>query len=150
MELRKGSVADIADIERIERESFGDAERYDTPLLRLLLGEREFETVVATVDGAVAGYATLFHREGCVSSRIVSMAVEPEHRRRGIGSSLLRELERSAAEKGAERLVLEVGTSNLAAVALYQSVGFRIGGILPGYYGEGKDAYHMDKSVSRS
>ncbi len=149
MELRKGSIGDLADIERVERESFADAERYDVPLLRLLLGEKEFETVVATVDGAIAGYATLFHKEGCISSRIVSMAVRPHHRRRGIGSSLLRELERLAAEKGAERLVLEVGTINLAAVAMYESVGFRIGGVLPGYYGEGRDAYHMDKSVSR-
>ncbi len=52
------------------------------------------------------------------------MYVREGHRGRGFARSLLAELERSAAEAGRRRLVLETGTAQPEAIALYTSSGY--------------------------
>lgn len=61
---------------------------------------------------------------------IKRMYVVPEERGRGIGRQLLRALESEARRLGALRIVLETGTRQAAARALYESVGF---GPIPPY-----------------
>lgn len=53
------------------------------------------------------------------------MYVAPEHRGRGTGRALLDRLESEARKLGATRLVLETGTRQREAVALYERAGFR-------------------------
>jgi ribosomal-protein-alanine N-acetyltransferase len=52
------------------------------------------------------------------------MWVEPEQRRKGIGSDLLDAITSWALERGLERLQLEVTDTNSAAQALYIGAGF--------------------------
>jgi GNAT superfamily N-acetyltransferase len=53
------------------------------------------------------------------------LAVQAEHRRRGIGGRLLRAVEEWAREKGAELLVTDTNLrSNVGAVEFYESHGF--------------------------
>ena len=47
------------------------------------------------------------------------------HRRKGIGSLILKELERWAVELGVERCVLETGERQPEAIALYKKSGYR-------------------------
>lgn len=63
---------------------------------------------------------------------IISIAVDPSHRRRGVGKKLL---ERAMAEPAIKRLWAEVRRSNQVAQAFYFSMGFRIIGLVPNYYG---------------
>jgi ribosomal-protein-alanine N-acetyltransferase len=65
---------------------------------------------------------------------ILNLAVAPEHRRRGIARRLLAEGLAQARELGAEVSWLEVRPSNLAARALYKSLGFKEVGRRPRYY----------------
>jgi putative acetyltransferase len=53
------------------------------------------------------------------------MYVSPAERGRGLGRLLVAELEAEAAALGVRRLVLETGTRQHAALALYRAVGFR-------------------------
>ena len=46
-------------------------------------------------------------------------------RGRGIGSALIRHLERWAAERGVERMVLNVSDANEGAIRLYHALGYR-------------------------
>ncbi|HEY8516701.1 MAG TPA: GNAT family N-acetyltransferase [Candidatus Binatia bacterium] len=52
------------------------------------------------------------------------LAVVPQHRRRGVARGLLEHVERRARELGCVKLTLEVLEDNLAAQALYRSLGF--------------------------
>ncbi|MGW3072071.1 MULTISPECIES: GNAT family N-acetyltransferase [unclassified Kitasatospora] len=57
-------------------------------------------------------------------AEVKRMFVIPEARGRGLARAVLRRLERTAVEAGRGRFVLETGTEQPEAVALYQSEGY--------------------------
>jgi [ribosomal protein S18]-alanine N-acetyltransferase len=63
---------------------------------------------------------------------ILSIAVHPHHRRRGIGKQLIEEALRRSHFK---KLWAEVRRSNAGAQAFYLQLGFRIVDEIPNYYG---------------
>jgi GNAT superfamily N-acetyltransferase len=63
---------------------------------------------------------------GALVGELKRMYVAPELRGRGIGRALLARLEAEARNLGLTRLVLETGTRQLEAIALYQSAGFSL------------------------
>ena len=67
-------------------------------------------------------------------AEILTLAVRPASRRRGVGARLVREGALAAASRGAIRLFLEVADDNTAALALYARAGFAEAGRRPGYY----------------
>lgn len=73
-------------------------------------------------------------------AEIITLAVQPAARRRGLGRRLVDDAAAFAAALGAEALFLEVEEGNAAALALYAALGFRRVGRRPGYYGAGRDA----------
>ncbi len=75
---------------------------------------------------------------------ILNLAVAQEARRRGVARALLREATEQARRSGAVLATLEVRRSNLGALELYRSLGYRQVGIRPNYYAdEGEDAIVM-------
>jgi len=65
---------------------------------------------------------------------INTLAVDPRHRRAGLGSHLVREVMAFAARHGALRAMLEVRASNGPARQLYERLGFRLAAVRRGYY----------------
>jgi ribosomal protein S18 acetylase RimI-like enzyme len=58
------------------------------------------------------------------TAEVKRMYVVPAARARGLARTMLAHLERSAAEAGAEAMVLETGTAQPEAMALYESSGY--------------------------
>ena len=89
--------------------------------------EQTLATVLATVDGEVAGCGTL--REAAAYGKgygeLKRMFVRASHRGRGVSRLVLAELERIAAEAGLRRLILETGDLQVEAAGLYRSAGYR-------------------------
>lgn len=79
---------------------------------------------VALVNGAPAGFCVFRLFEEAAELSI--LAVSPAHRRSGIGESLLRYSFNQLIAAGAARCLLDVRSSNLAAIALYTKLGFRV------------------------
>ena len=67
-------------------------------------------------------------------AELLTIAVAPEARRRGLGRKLMARFIYQAQLRGAERTFLEVAADNPAAIALYESCGFRQAGTRRGYY----------------
>jgi ribosomal-protein-alanine N-acetyltransferase len=65
---------------------------------------------------------------------INTVAVRPALRQRGFARRLLEHVLRDAAERGATRAFLEVRRSNVAAVRLYQNLGFSTQAVRSAYY----------------
>ncbi len=70
-------------------------------------------------------------------AEILTLAVAPEARRRGLGAALVSEAAGLALARGAAALHLEVAEDNFAARALYAKLGFAEMGVRPGYYDSG-------------
>ena len=78
------------------------------------------------------------------AGHIVSVAVLPEYRRRGIAEELMRRsLKALKFEYGCDEAYLEVRVSNLPAIELYRKLGFQEREILRRYYADGEDAILM-------
>ena len=97
---------------------------------KLALDNREY--IVATEGDAVVGYAGLLLIED--DAHVTTVAVNPEVRRRRLGTRLMLELVDLALERGAKHLTLEVRMSNASAQALYQRFGFAPVGLRKNYY----------------
>jgi tRNA threonylcarbamoyladenosine biosynthesis protein TsaB len=67
-------------------------------------------------------------------AEILTLAVLPSARGRGLGRALVQAAMVHAAKTGAQAMFLEVGTDNPAALALYTSLGFQRVGARKGYY----------------
>ena len=80
-------------------------------------------------------------------AEILTLAVDPAHRRRGLGSALLSAAADQAAEAGAAALFLEVASDNAAALALYRARNFIEVGRRRAYYSRPRGA--MDALVLR-
>jgi len=67
-------------------------------------------------------------------AELLTIAVQPDLRRKGLGARLLSAALDQTAKRGAVSMFLEVAATNQPALALYQRAGFRPVGRRPGYY----------------
>ena len=67
-------------------------------------------------------------------AEILSMTIEHDYQRQGFGRKLLNFLTRKAKKAGAEKIFLEVRVSNIGAISLYKSVGFKEVSLRKKYY----------------
>jgi GNAT superfamily N-acetyltransferase len=95
-----------------------------------LFGERRYaETLIAEQDGDPVGFALFFHNFSTFLAQpgiyLEDLFVLPEHRGRGIGRALLKELARLAVERGCGRLEWAVLDWNRDAIGFYERLGAR-------------------------
>ena len=117
--------------------------------------ERFPETFVVAEDGDVVGYAMcrVEHRfgyrlfGGTKKGHLISIAVLPNFRRRGIASTLMRDVMKSLVGYSCGDLFLEVRVSNVGAVRLYKKLGFTVERKIRHYYADGEDAYVMGRRL---
>jgi len=103
---------------------------------------------VAEVGNTVIGYCGVFLPAPGVEADILTVAVLPAYRRKGIARDFIRQMEQWSVDRGACAIMLEVETSNIGAIALYQSLGYLKISVRMDYYGPGKDAHVMRKDFS--
>ena len=70
-------------------------------------------------------------------AEILTLAVSPAARRRGVARGLVEAAAGAARIAGAEAMFLEVADDNLAAIGLYEGAGFTRAGLRRGYYDRG-------------
>jgi [ribosomal protein S18]-alanine N-acetyltransferase len=97
---------------------------------------REFEEVLAGPGMFLCAIAEGFAvgRVAGPEAELLTLAVDPEARRRGLGRWLVAGFEAEAARRGAVDAYLEVAEGNAAARALYAAAGWTGAGRRRGYY----------------
>ncbi len=131
--LRDATPDDLPAIMVLERRLFpGDA--WSPAMMAEELAAAHTRYLVAEVAGEVVGYAGLSALPGATQADIQTIAVEPAHRRLGLGTALLTTLLDEAARRGATEVLLEVRADNPGAQALYERHGFTAIAVRPRYY----------------
>ncbi|MEE1295563.1 MAG: ribosomal protein S18-alanine N-acetyltransferase [Bifidobacterium sp.] len=130
-------------IAAMERDLFGTGAWSEASVLQELTAPSRYYVVdLDGPNGTLRGYAG-FWFDG-YDAQVMTVGVARDHQGHGLGGALLDELVREARARGAERLLLEVGVDNAAAIHLYESRGFTHMGLRKRYYQpEGVDAYTM-------
>ncbi len=82
-----------------------------------------------------------------VEADVLTVAVLPDYTRQGIATHFMKTLEDWSASNQAPAMMLEVGTKNLSAIALYEKLGYQKISTREGYYGPGLDAFVMRKEL---
>ncbi|MDO4960377.1 MAG: ribosomal protein S18-alanine N-acetyltransferase [Eubacteriales bacterium] len=95
---------------------------------------------LTAVVGTEGGRAAAFGLIRCFDdAEVIRIAVEPDKRRRGLGSIILADMLGEAAKRGITNIFLEVRSANTPAIELYKKAGFVTEGVRRGYYHEPKD-----------
>lgn len=125
LKLRSGRRSDLNQVLTIDRGSFDDfwaldresliAARKATPVHRY---------IVATIDNRVVGYCV--SGQAGTSTFLQRLGVSTEHRRGGIGSILVIDALRWAAEQGGAHMLVNTQEGNERALALYESLNFNL------------------------
>ena len=151
IQLRKLVLADLAAIEVIERRS------YPTPWSRsMFAGELAKPSSICLGafdadgdEGVLVGY--LIVSRYVDAWHVMNVAVDPEHRSRGIAAMMIERLFELTADDARRGYTLEVRVSNATAIRLYERLGFKSRGIRRGYYTDNReDALIMWKDPVRS
>jgi len=146
--IRLFQLHDMERILEIERRSFG-RDAYD----RKLFAEF-FHTCGGLFLVAVGGKRVLGYMVTCTGfqqpparAELVSVAVDPVERARGIGSALMNSTLRRLRRRGVGRFTLTVRDSNRRARKFYERYGFAKLRKLPGYYEDGENGVLMRKML---
>src|SRR2546425_6294929 len=139
--IRPATQDDTNAISLLEQASFNDP--YPSYFLSELARDNPETFLVLTLNNEIVGYGVVDHWED--HNHLISIAVRPDSRKKGLGEALLMELEKRLSKE--RPLRLEVRQSNLAAIRLYSKGGFKKTGLAEGYYGDGENAITMEKRL---
>jgi len=154
VKLRKFTPDDLQSVVQINRVCL--PENY-TDFFFLDLHERFPETfIVAEENGRIVGYIMCRVEVGLSSfglgglmrkGHIVSVAVLPQMRRKGVAQALINAAMDGMRYYKAKQCYLEVRVTNTGGIALYKKLGFDVSRTVHGYYSDGEDAYVMSKKL---
>ena len=136
--IRRLTYGDLPSVISIERRSFPTP--WSLAMFVLELSKPSGICLAVENENGLIGYLVCARYDEVW--HLMNVAVIPEHRRRGIATTLI---ERLFGEAGSgARYTLEVRVSNLAAIAMYEGFGFRSAGRRRRYYHDnGEDALIM-------
>jgi ribosomal-protein-alanine N-acetyltransferase len=144
--IRPPQAADLRSIERAERTCFSDPWPGHYFASELFAPGR-FQRLVVEPAGALVAY--LFAAWQYLDLHVLKVATLSQYRRQGVAAQLMGLAERHALESGGDTVTLEVRTSNDAAIAMYDLLGYHRAGLRRAYYHDGEDALVMTKDLER-
>lgn len=145
--VREVRLSDIKYIVDIERKSF----KYPYPLIAFITLMNLYPNyfLVCEFCGRVVGYVSAaIDKDGF--GHVISIAVDPEFRLRGVGKLLMEAVERRLSRDGISKCKLEVAVSNSGAIKMYNTLGYKAVRVLSNYYPDGEDAYLMVKELTQA
>ena len=142
--MRPACAVDAAVLAAIHGAAFPPSEAWGEQAIGLQLGLPGVFGLIDTAGGMVL--ARIAGDEG----EVLTLAVVPANRRRGLGRALLGAALQEIRDRGARVVFLEVSEANQAARALYAAAGFVEVGRRRRYYADGTDALVLRAALSPS
>jgi len=153
--LRRCCIEDLKSVIDINEKTL--PEHYTDYFFESLLREIPEAFVVAEYQNEIVGYIMCklefgfsnFRKLGFVKKgHVVSISLLENHRGKQIGKALMIEGINGVASRKGDEIYLEVRTSNLLAISLYEKLRFQTKSVLKSYYRDGEDANLMALDLS--
>lgn len=140
--IRQFVQSDITQVSEIAEISL--KESYDEELYFTIHNYWSEGFLVADIDGYIVGFISgiIVSKD---TSRILMLAVRHSFRNRGVGSNLLQVFTEKSAQKGMNKITLEVRTSSENAINFYRKKGFQPIGVIEDFYSNGESCLKMIK-----
>jgi len=119
IKLRKFSLSDLEKVMEIEKASFPKSQAYSRRYFEKYYKEYPEGFIIANNRKGVVGYAIGKPKNG--EAEIISLAVKPTWRKKGIGTELTNFLIDHFKENGAQEISLDVRTKNKVGIVFYQN-----------------------------
>ena len=121
--LRRGRRSDRTTALELDRRAFPEMWRLDAGgLADAMAATPSARFRIAEAGGVPVGYSVT--GRGGTTGFLQRLATDPDHRRMGIGSGLVRDSLGWCARRGCERVLVNTQVTNTAALALYDTLGF--------------------------
>tara|TARA_B100000886_G_C20235500_1_gene412399 strand:- start:25 stop:468 length:444 start_codon:yes stop_codon:yes gene_type:complete len=137
------STLELADkLAKLEKSLFGTA--WDSDLINTKINNGEFVYWVFEHDHQIVGYLAI--QKTFFDIHILGIGVLESHRNNSIAKKLTQELISYFAVSDFNKILLEVRQSNVIAMSLYKSLGFKQYGVRKNYYvNEDANLFHLEK-----
>ena len=141
--IRTARRDDLNELVAIEQRCF-TTNRLSRRRLHYMVHNPKARMLVFEEQGVVCGYLLTFVHARSKLARHYSLAVLPQHRRKGIAERLLKTMEDQCGKMGVK---LEIRADNKMAMTLYARLGYQMRRRIESFYEDGMDALEMVKML---
>jgi ribosomal-protein-alanine N-acetyltransferase len=145
LRIREFTPVDLNAILSLEKECF-DKDAFDKDIFLEFYETEPYGFLVGEYNDKLIGYVIISTRRNTRNGEIISIAVSPEYRKRGIGSSLLKKSLEVLKSKNVENVRLIVRKSNMIAQNFYRKHKFEEVEFIKNYY-KNEDGIIMRKKI---
>jgi ribosomal-protein-alanine N-acetyltransferase len=144
--IRPYEARDFAAMHKLDQACFAPGISYSRWSLQYFLNLPSADCLVAEEGKRLAGF--ILAEENPPLAHIITLDVAESHRRKGVGSDLLRDMEQHFAFHGIQSVLLETAVDNESGIAFWQHHGYRTEAVVKRYYLGRIDAYEMRKKLA--
>lgn len=139
---------DVAHLVEIEKSCF-DYDALGARNFNYFIDKGHSDLIVMLLSKKIIGYGLLLYRKGTSLCRLYSVAIDKDYQGMSLGKDLMLKLELYAANRDSSYIRLEVKSTNLAAIRLYENLQYKRFSIKHHYYEDSDDALCMEKKVQK-
>lgn len=142
LEIESASIGHLNRLYQIERECF-DKEAFTKQQIAYLLKDYNSINLIAKIYSEIVGFiiGAIYYERNAQVGHIITVDVAPAYRQKGVAQKLLQEIEKIFRGKGSRASYLEVREDNIAALGVYQKLGYKKIAKLKNYYGNAHGIY---------
>ena len=143
--IRAYEAHDFQAIHKLDQSCFPPGISYSRWSLQYFLNLATADCLVAEQEKKIVGF--LLAETNPPLAHIVTLDVAESHRKKGLGSALLREMEEHFAFREIQSVLLETAVDNESGIAFWQHHGYRSEAVVKRYYLGKINAYEMRKKL---
>jgi ribosomal-protein-alanine N-acetyltransferase len=146
--IRSYEARDFAAMYKLDQTCFPPGIAYSKWSLQYFLSLPAADCLVAEEGKQLAGF--ILAEQNPPLAHIITLDVAPSHRRTGLGTTLLCEMEKHFRYHEVRSVLLETAVDNESGIAFWEHHGYRTEAVLKRYYLGRIDAYEMRKRLTES
>ena len=143
--IRAYEKRDFLALYKLDQACFAPGISYSKWVLQYYLNLPTVDCLVAEENKKIAGF--VLAEVNAPLAHIITLDIAEPHRRAGVGTALLREVEKHFAFQGVTSILLETAVDNQSGIAFWEHHGYRTEAVVKRYYLGRIDANTMRKKL---